>query len=131
MRRLIIIITSILILGALGYFAWTVLNPNGVVVGPHDAFAQCLTQEGFIMYGERECAECDEQETLFGTSFQYITEVTCRDDTLILEGQRCIEKNIAYTPTWIEEGAGEVVRQRLAPGIKSLEELARVSGCEI
>jgi hypothetical protein len=49
-----------------------------------DTFAQCLTDNGAIMYGSLTCQHCQKQKTTFGDSFKKISYVECT-----LEPTRC------------------------------------------
>jgi len=61
-----------------------------------DAFAKCLTEKGFTMYGAEWCSHCKAEKAMFGSSFKYINYVECPDNL-----QLCIDKGIAGYPTWI------------------------------
>jgi len=63
-----------------------------------DAFAECLTQKGFTMYGASWCPHCQQEKSYFGTSFKYIHYVECPDNTDL-----CIAKGVQGYPTWIQE----------------------------
>ena len=63
-----------------------------------DAFAKCLTEKGFSMYGAEWCPHCQAEKALFGTSFQYIKYVECPDNINL-----CLSKGVAGYPTWIRE----------------------------
>jgi len=63
-----------------------------------DAFAKCLTEKGWAMYGAAWCSHCQAQKALFGTSFQYIKYVECPDNV-----QLCTDKGVNGYPTWIVE----------------------------
>ena len=63
-----------------------------------DAFAKCLTEKGWAMYGAVWCSHCKAQKELFGSSFQYIKYVECPDNT-----QLCLDKGINGFPTWLVE----------------------------
>ncbi len=72
------------------FFAWcTQSNPSGNL----DSFAQCLTDNGAVMYGSKTCPHCLEQKKMFGESFQYVTYVECTD-----EYERCAD--LKWVPTW-------------------------------
>ncbi|MEI6774232.1 MAG: hypothetical protein WCL18_05590 [bacterium] len=42
-----------------------------------DTFAQCLTDQGAIMYGSQTCPHCQSQKAMFGESFAKVTYVEC------------------------------------------------------
>lgn len=60
-----------------------------------DAFAKCLTEKGWTMYGAEWCSHCKAQKALFGDSFQYIKYVECPDNT-----ELCVAEGINGYPTW-------------------------------
>lgn len=63
-----------------------------------DAFAKCLTEKGWAMYGAEWCSHCKSQKEMFGDSFQYIKYVECPDNI-----QFCLDKGINGYPTWLVE----------------------------
>ncbi|OHA05942.1 MAG: hypothetical protein A3B29_02485 [Candidatus Sungbacteria bacterium RIFCSPLOWO2_01_FULL_51_34] len=100
-------------------------------VGQYDAFAQCLSEKGFVMYGSATCTFCIRQKGAFGSSFQYIKNVECNKNFPGAQPELCAEKKIQYTPTWIKEGPERTELQRLNPGFIELEKLAEISGCTL
>lgn len=103
-------------------------------VGPgekYDEFAQCLDEKGFIMYGSITCSACARQRAMFGDSFKFIKEIECDPRNPNPETQRCIEKNIKGTPTWIQENANGNELHRFDTGLQSLEKLSSVSNCPL
>lgn len=70
------------------------------MTGDNDAFAKCLTQKGFTMYGAYWCPHCKDQKALFGDSFKYVNYVECTEQT-----QLCTDKGVQGFPTWIVETA--------------------------
>lgn len=99
------------------------------VDGLYDTFAQCLYDNGMRMYGSATCSFCARQRGLFEGSAQYIQEIECDPRNEGHESERCIEKNISHTPTWIFEDKDGNDVHRFEPGVVSLEKLAEVSGC--
>lgn len=94
-----------------------------------DAFAQCITDKSINMYSSFRCTYCAKTKEMFGYSFEYINEVECHPQGPNSQYQRCNEKNIEGTPTWIMEPDGVEVKRRA--GFLSLEELAQFSGCQL
>lgn len=103
--------------------------------GPGDKnaeFAQCLTDEGFIMYGSATCQFCAKQRGMFGQeSFEHINEIECDPRNPGNVAELCIEKNIEHTPTWIQEDAEGNALYRFDAGVVKLEKLSEVSGCTL
>lgn len=67
--------------------------------GQYDSFAKCLTEKGARMYGTEWCSHCQNQKSLFGKSFEYVSFTDCNLDTAA-----CSEKNITGYPAWIING---------------------------
>lgn len=121
MKNLFILII-VIVLGIVGYGAWRGYQqpsePNGP--GKFDAFAQCLTEKGVIMYGAEWCPHCQNQKKLFGSSFQYVTYVECPKEPKV-----CLEKNITGYPTWL------LADGKRLEGEQSLLSLGQKSGCSL
>jgi len=83
-----------------------------------EQLAQCLTDRGWVMYGTAWCSNCKKQREEFGSTFSYINEIDCDEQTSI-----CRNKNIKGYPVW-EGPDGQQY-----PGGKYLEELENMSGC--
>ncbi|MBU1974802.1 MAG: hypothetical protein KKG59_00185 [Nanoarchaeota archaeon] len=88
--------------------------------GNQDAFAQCLTEKDFVMYGTEWCSHCQNQKSLFGDSFQYIEFVDCDENK-----EECQKAGVTGYPTWIVAG------NQKYPGEMPLSRLAEISGCEL
>jgi len=102
--------------------AFFLIKPSfsGSVVNEEmDIFAQCLTENGFKMYGTEWCSHCQNQKKLFGRSFKLIDYIDCdRNKNL------CLSNGVKGYPTWKINGENY-------SGEQSLERLAQLSGCEL
>jgi len=85
----------------------------------YDNFAQCLTDEGAVMYGTEWCSHCQNQKKAFRDSFKYIDFVDCDKQKSV-----CGEAGIEGYPTWKINGQNY-------PGEKELDALASLSGCSL
>lgn len=85
-----------------------------------DEFAQCLADQGAVMYGAEWCAHCQNEKKAFGDSFRLIPYVECP-----AEPQTCIAKNIQGYPTWIFKDG------KLYEGEQGLRNLSLISGCAL
>ncbi len=85
-----------------------------------DAFAQCLSDRGAVMYGTYSCPVCKKQKQLFGDSFRFIPYVECME-----ESDRCVANNIEKVPTWIFSN------EKKAIGLQSFEALAAETSCSL
>lgn len=90
-----------------------------------DAFAKCLAEKKATMYGSFLCSHCDDQKTLFGSSFRYVPYIECS-----ARGSRqmtfpCVAARIRYTPTWIfADGERRT-------GVQQLKDLSEKTGCKL
>jgi hypothetical protein len=98
-----------------------------IETGELDNFAQCLNEKGVRMYGSFLCSVCKKQRDLFGSSFQYVGEIECHPKGENPQTQRCLEMDIAKTPTWILEKDGKSLTK--LDGYQTIETLAELSGC--
>lgn len=109
------------------YYAHATVVPAGT----YTEFAQCLDESGFIMYGSEGCSFCARQRALFGDAFEHITEIECDPRFPSAQVERCVEKDIEHTPTWIQEdGAGNTL-YRFEAGLLPLKRLSEVSECPL
>ncbi len=88
------------------------------VPGPFDKIAQCLTENGVVLYQTSWCPHCKNQKEMFGTSLQFVTMVDCDEDK-----EACIEAGVRGYPTWIIDG-------KQYPGTREVENLAEIAGCK-
>lgn len=125
------IVAAVLIVVVLG-FAYTNLtgnitggNSTGNNTGNNtgnttlDAFAQCLTEKGIVMYGTDTCPACKSQKALFGSSFQYVNYTNCLDNY-----DFCVGKGISSIPSWDINGQFSV-------GVQTIQQLSELSGCSL
>lgn len=111
--------------------AGTYLLQRPRMVQDYTAFAQCLAEKGFVMYGSVTCGACAKQRAMFGDAFQYIAEIECDPRNPNPETERCIAKAIEKTPTWIQEDTNGKEQYRFSPGVQSLAALRDASGCAL
>lgn len=93
------------------------------------AFARCLTDAGWVMYGSVTCSACRSQRKAFGEAIAQIVEIECNPHMPDAQAERCLERGVRRTPTWIRELDGEVI-QRLED-YQLLEALAAASDCPL
>ena len=92
---------------------------------PHTArsgktFGQCLKEKGLIMYGSDRCELCLNQKQILGSEFPDIKYINCDSYSDI-----CEARSIHAYPVW------SVNDENYYKGIKSLPELAELSGCSL
>ena len=78
--------------------------------------AKCIG-ENSELYVQLGCYACKIQEEMFGDNYQYLNAIDC-----ILEKEKCKEKQIEATPTWIING-------KKYRGVQTIAELQNLTGC--
>jgi len=116
-----------LIFGGVSYIS----HRGNVPSGKYAEFAGCLYDKGFVMYGSEGCLYCAKQRAMFGDAFQFIEEIECDSHYKGAEWERCVAKNIAHTPTWIQEDAEGNELFRFPAGVVELDDLSAQSGCPL
>jgi glutaredoxin len=79
-----------------------------------------LNQTNSVMYGAYWCSHCADQKALFKEAASQLTYVECAADGQNSQFQLCQDQQIKGYPTWEIGG-------QFYPGVKSLEELSRLS----
>ncbi len=113
----------IFILGAI-IVGLLILTFTSTRPGELDTFAQCLEEEGAVMYGAFWCPACNSQKQMFGRSHREIPYIECSNPDRN-QNELCDAEGIQQYPTW-EFADGE----RLV-GVASLEDLAERTSCEL
>jgi glutaredoxin len=91
-------------------------------VGSYEAqLAEHLTATGGTMYGAYWCPHCADQKAMFKEAAELLPYVECAADGENAQPELCQQKGIQGYPTWEIEG-------QLYPGVKSLADLAELSG---
>ena len=86
------------------------------------ALAEHLKAKGAVMYSAWWCPHCHEQKQLFGKqATAVLTIIECAPDGRNSQKQLCDTKGLEGFPSWEING-------RLDSGVKSLEQLAQLSG---
>ena len=78
--------------------------------------AKCIGQNSEL-YTQLGCHACETQKNLFGNNYQYLNVIDCFEIP-----DKCIEKGITATPTWIINGQKYV-------SIQKIETLKDLTGC--
>lgn len=115
---------AILIVNIIIIIIFNVFSPGQAEL---DELAQCMTENGVVMYSSFQCGVCIQSENLFGDAMQYINRVECHPNGKNSQTQRCLDKNLSGTPTWILEKDGKEVKRQ--PGFMTIEMLKEFSGC--
>lgn len=109
------IIIIIVVVAIIYFFYWKGKQP-----GKYDDFANCLTEQGFIMAGTDWCHFCKEQKKMFGKSFEFVNYRNCD-----LNREWCESNDVDSYPTWILPNG----TNRL--GVQNLPTLNQLSGCDL
>lgn len=84
------------------------------------SFAQCLTDNGAVMYGTQWCSYCNAQRESFGESFAQVNYIDCEKNQ-----KKCQDEGIQGYPTWkFKDGSSQ-------SGLQPLEKLAEKTDCSI
>ncbi len=112
------IIVSLLVLAALLLILWVGGYFGRPPAGKYDAFAQCLTDKGAVMYGANWCSHCQNEKRAFGDSFRRVSYVECTE-----EPAKCRAAGVEGYPTWLFPDGRRLV------GEQGLQKLSSESGC--
>jgi hypothetical protein len=99
----------------------------------YDAFARCLAEKQFKMYGAYWCPHCAEQKEMFGASFKNIPYVECGIPGQPRGGetQQCKDEGIKRFPTWVVPPTAPHPQWDRQERIIPMEELSAKSGCAL
>jgi uncharacterized membrane protein len=98
---------------------WKVTTTSGEA---EIALARHLKQVGVKEYGAYWCPHCYEQKQLFGKqAYSEIPYIECAADGKNAQPQACVDAGVKGFPSWVING-------QLSSGIKTLEELADLTG---
>ena len=86
----------------------------------YNQFAECISLKNAEIAGVDWCPHCQEQKKMFGDSFKYVIYNNCD-----LMKAWCDEHDVKQYPTWF------INNKRQSPGVKSMEELSRLTGCPL
>tara|TARA_Y100000310_G_scaffold322716_1_gene382085 strand:+ start:5789 stop:6622 length:834 start_codon:yes stop_codon:yes gene_type:complete len=93
----------------------------------HTEVAKCITANGVDMYGSFRCGVCARERAMFGDAFKYINEIECHPQGPHAQTEKCLEKKVEGTPTWIMEEDGQEVKRQV--GFMTIDDLKAFAGC--
>ena len=105
------LITILIIIGIVALVIYIKTKPGQ---GVPDEVAKCIG-ENSILYSQLGCHFCEEQERLFGESYQYLIVIDC-----FYERDKCGE--ISGTPTW-------KINNEFVEGLQQIDKLKELTGC--
>ncbi|RME79900.1 MAG: hypothetical protein D6769_01080 [Methanobacteriota archaeon] len=118
-KKDLMFVALLVIIGTLAYVI-AFGNPlNKAPSGKYSSFAQCLTDNGAVMYGTDWCPHCKNQKAMFGDAFANINYVNCDNDK-----KACEDAGVQGYPTWHIKG-------QVLVGTQPLDVLASTAGCEL
>ena len=106
-----ITILIVVLIAVIAYFAITQQGND-----TSEEVAKCIGSKS-MLYIQLGCSHCQTQEELFGENIQYLKRVDC-----FYEPEKCQEKQILYTPTWI------INKQRYEE-VLSIDKLRELTKC--
>ena len=98
------------------------LQSDNPMLSNSDKFAVCVGQKSALYGRNVYCPPCEEQLKVFGNSVQYINYVDCEPGDTVIDA--CKDAKIQSYPAWIVNG-------NQYNGVKSLDELAKITGCKL
>jgi ribosomal protein S27E len=107
----------IIVLFGLYYFSDWFSKATGYVLGEDEKekLATCLNGKNAFFYVSSTCPDCEEQLDLFGNAKDVLNVITCSS------ADECPEGGV---PAW-------QIGKQIFYGVKSLEELIKISGCDL
>jgi rubredoxin len=115
----------VVIIALVFYFSSSSSSGSSSGSGTYDTFAQCLTQNGAVMYGAFWCPHCAEQKKLFGASFSQVNYVECSTPDGKSQLPICTSAGIQSYPTWkFADGSTQ-------GGVLSFAQLSAKTGCAV
>ena len=107
------LVTALIIIAVivLAVYAMTRNNAN-----TDEELAKCIGSKS-TLYIQKGCFACQKQEELFGETYKYLNVVDC-----LVDRQKCIDKEITATPTW-------VINNEKLVGVRTIEKLKELTNC--
>jgi len=96
---------------------------NQPPMGKYDEFAQCLTENGVVVYGAYWCIHCQKVKNSFGDSFKYMNYVECDPNDANGNPELCQQERIGQIPTFIFSDGTRLT------GELTHEQLSQKTGC--
>ncbi len=90
-----------------------------------DSFAQCLKDNGTVMYGAFWCPHCQRTKGMFGSAAKYMPYTECSTPDGKGQIQVCKDKGIVSYPTWVFPNG------KTFSGEHTLKEISEASGCPL
>ena len=103
----------IIILVIAGIFIYKNINKET----PQEKVMNCVASKA-TLYGTKYCPHCKNQKEILGTSLSLFVNIDCLDNP-----EKCDEAGVDRYPTWKING-------KLYPGVKSINELKKLTNCE-
>ncbi len=91
----------------------------------YDEFAQCLNDEGLVLYGAFWCGHCADQKKMFGDAVHSLNYVECDPRDPAGQPDVCLAEGIEAYPTWKYSDG------RAWSGVQSFETLSEITGCPV
>jgi hypothetical protein len=110
----------IVFVAGLAVISYLSFRGTPATAGQYDAFAQCLTEKGAMMYGTYWCPHCQNEKKAFGDSFRFVNYVECTQDP-----KKCTAAKIEGYPTWTFPDG------RRFEGEQGLQKLSEESTCPL
>ena len=103
----------IILLVIAGIFYWKTIGQET----PQQQLMNCIASKA-TLYSSKYCPHCQNQKAILGNYLSLFKDIDCLDNP-----KACDEAGISQYPTWIVNG-------KLYPGVKSINQLKELTGCQ-
>jgi cytochrome c biogenesis protein CcdA len=111
--KLYLSLLAVIILVIAGIFYWKTIGQET----PQEQLMNCIASKA-VLYSSKYCPHCQDQKAILGTYLGLFQNIDCLDNP-----KKCDEAGVDRYPTWKISG-------KLYSGIKSINELKQLTGCE-
>lgn len=108
---LILVVIILFIIG--GIYAIKYFNKET----PEEKTMKCIAS-GAVLYSSKTCGHCKTQKEILGDYLSLFKQIDC-----FYETDQCREANIEAYPTWL-------INEKYYEGVRTINELAELTGCE-
>lgn len=91
------------------------------------AFGKCLATQRVTFFSKADCSVCARQRELLGPATAHFPVVECGEETR----EQCKAHKVWAFPSWLRRSTSAYVRDSLATGLRSIPDIAELSGCKI
>jgi len=124
-KQFIILGGVMVLLVALGAFAYTSMSGPSVTAGTYTELAQCIKDSGAKFYGAFWCPHCQDQKSMFGDAAELLPYIECSAPNGRDQLEVCAQAGIKGYPTW------EFADGKRTSGTITLQSLGMLTNCSV